>query len=171
MGPWDHGEVRNGGFPDWLLKSVARLRSTDPAFMNPVGRLFQEEAGQMAGLLWKDGGPVIGVQLDNECDDGNYLLALKELAQSVGVDVPFYMITGWQGGVPKAGLLPLFGGYADGFWGGSHEDYRKEFVFTDTRAVNDLGPQLTTTNPQNAKLLAQFPYACVETRSGHDVRL
>ena len=60
------------------------------------------------------------VQLDNECDDGNYLLALKYLARSVGVDVPFYVITGWQGGVPKAGLLPLFGGYADGFWGGSH---------------------------------------------------
>ena len=54
MGPWDHGEVRNGGFPDWLLKSGCRLRSTDPAFMKHAGRLFREEAGQMAGLLWKD---------------------------------------------------------------------------------------------------------------------
>ena len=28
-GPWDHGEVRNGGFPDWLLKKNWQPRSDD----------------------------------------------------------------------------------------------------------------------------------------------
>ena len=28
-GPWDHGEVRNGGFPDWLLKKGWETRSDD----------------------------------------------------------------------------------------------------------------------------------------------
>jgi beta-galactosidase len=130
MGPYCHGEVRNGGFPDWVQHSKAKLRTKDPIFLELVGSLFKEEAKQMEGLLWKDGGPVIGVQLDNECDKGDYLLALKELARSAGVDVPFYSITGWQGGLPNEGLIPLFGGYTDGFWGGSHEEYRREFMFS-----------------------------------------
>jgi len=166
MGPWCHGEVRNGGFPDWVQKSGAKLRSKDPAYMALVGPFFREEARQMAGLLWKDGGPVIGVQLENECGSGDYLLALKALARSVGIDVPVYTITGWQGGVPKAGLLPLFGGYTDGFWGGRLEDYRREFIFTDVRAVNDLGAQLSTRNPLNSEILNQFPYACAEIGPG-----
>ncbi len=29
IGPWDHGEVRNGGFPDWLL-AKAKVRTNDP---------------------------------------------------------------------------------------------------------------------------------------------
>ena len=120
----------------------------------------------MKGLLWKDGGPIIGVQLDNECDRPDYLLALKAMARAAGVDVPFYTITGWQGGLPKTGLLPLFGGYAEGFWGGSRESYRKEFLFNEVRATNDLGAQLTSTNPVNRALIEQFPYACAEIGAG-----
>ena len=33
-GPWDHGEVRNGGFPDWLLKKGWKLRSNDTNYLN-----------------------------------------------------------------------------------------------------------------------------------------
>jgi beta-galactosidase len=166
MGPWDHGEVRNGGFPDWVQNSGTGLRSKDPAFMTLVQAFFKEEAHQMSGLLWKDGGPVIGVQLDNECSNPDYLLALKDLVRSVGVDVPFYVITGWQGNLPHDGLIPLFGGYSDGFWGGSIEDYRREYMLTDTREVNDLGAELTTQNPANNQLINQFPYACVEIGGG-----
>jgi beta-galactosidase len=166
MGPWCHGEVRNGGFPDWVINSGIKLRSKDTAFLNLVQPFFKEEADQMSGLLWKDGGPVIGIQLDNECQTPDYLLALKDLARKVGVDVPFYTITGWQGNLPRAGLIPLFGGYSDGFWGGSVEKYRREYVLTDVRAVNDLGAQLTTQNPANAELIDQFPYACAEIGGG-----
>ena len=166
MGPWCHGEVRNGGFPDWVQRSGTKLRTKDPEFLSLVEPFFQAEAQQMRGLLWKDGGPVIGVQLDNENDKADYLLALKEMARAAGVDVPLYLITGWQGGLPRSDLIPLFGGYVDGFWGGSREGYRKEFLFTDVRAVNDLGAQLTTKNPVNGQLIAQFPYACAEIGAG-----
>jgi hypothetical protein len=166
MGPWCHGEVRNGGFPDWIQNSGTKLRSTDPAFLALVKPLYEEEAKQMQGLLWKDCGPVIGIQLDNECSRADYLLALKAMAQSVGVDVPYYAVTGWQGGLPDKNLIPLFGGYADGFWGGRLENYRKEFLFSNLRATNDLGAQLTDRNPANTRLIAQFPYACVEIGPG-----
>ena len=128
MGPWCHGEVRNGGFPDWVQHSGTKLRTNDPAFLQLVEPFFREQAQQMAGLLWKDGGPVISIQLDNECDRSDYLLTLKAMARADGIDVPTYTITGWQGGLPQAGLIPLFGGYIDGFWGGRVEDYRKEFI-------------------------------------------
>ena len=156
LGPWAHGEVRNGGFPDWVQKSGLKLRSTDPAFMELAKALYDEIHKQLSGLLWKDGGPVIGVQLDNETCDTEYLLALKEMAKKAGFDVPFYTMTGWQSGVPEAGILPLFGGYSDGFWGGSLEDYRREYLFT---VIRDF-------NPGNAKKLEKFPYACAEIGPG-----
>jgi len=166
IGPWCHGEVRNGGYPDWVQNAPTTKRLSDPRFQVEVERWYREQARQLSGLLWKDGGPVIGVQLDNECTDGAYLLGLKALAIAAGIDVPFYAITGWQGGVPSAGLMPLFGGYADGFWGGSHEDYRREFMFSPIRATNDLGAQLQCTDLAHAQLFSQYPYACVEIGPG-----
>jgi hypothetical protein len=166
MGPWCHGEVRNGGLPDWVQHSGTKLRSTDPGFMNLVEPLYHEEAKQMQGLLWKDGGPVIAVQLDNECNNAPYLLALKKLAQSEGIDVPYYAITGWQIKVPAREFLPLFGGYADGFWGGTLDKYRKEFFFGSVRATNDLGAQLNNQWAENSEVIAQFPYACAEIGPG-----
>ena len=79
MGPWCHGEVRNGGFPDWVQHSGTKLRTADPAFLRLVAPFYQQTADQMKGLLWKDGGPVIGVQMDNECNNLPYLFALKKM--------------------------------------------------------------------------------------------
>src|SRR6202042_3382814 len=71
IGPWDHGEVRNGGFPDWLLTKGFKLRGDDPGYLAEVQTLYQEIGKQLNGLLWKDGGPVIGIQVENEYgDDG-----------------------------------------------------------------------------------------------------
>ncbi len=166
IGPWCHGEVRNGGFPDWVQNSGTKLRSTDPAYLALVKPLYAEESKQMSGLLWKDGGPVIGIQVENEEWKPDYLLKLKSMAQAAGIDVPFYAVTGWQGGLPKSELVPLFGGYSDGFWGGTLEGYRKEYFFTDVRALNDLGAQMTSKNITNSALISQFPYACVEIGGG-----
>jgi beta-galactosidase len=166
MGPWCHGEVRNGGLPDWVQHSGAKLRTADPAFLDLVRPLYEEEAKQMKGLLWKDGGPVIGIQVDNENGNAPYLRALKDMARSVGVDVPYYAMTGWDIKVLDKGLLPLFGAYADGFWGGPLEKYRRDFMFTDVRASNNLGAQMDDKSPYNSKNIAQFPFLCVEIGPG-----
>ena len=65
-GPWDHGEVRNGGFPEWLLDKHLKLRTNDAAYLKEVAKLYAAIAGQVKGMLWKDGGPVIGIQIENE---------------------------------------------------------------------------------------------------------
>ena len=61
IGPFCHGEVRNGGFPDWLYGMPFRTRSTDEGFLRCVRRLYQQIAAQVRGLLFADDGPVIGV--------------------------------------------------------------------------------------------------------------
>ena len=42
IGPWAHGEARNGGFPDWLVQKGCRLRSRDPAYLAYVKRLYEK---------------------------------------------------------------------------------------------------------------------------------
>ena len=37
IGPWVHGELRNGGFPDWLLKKPFSLRNGNPEFKWKAG--------------------------------------------------------------------------------------------------------------------------------------
>ena len=85
-GPWCHGEVRNGGLPEWLLhKDGWKLRSEDTRFLGKVHGLYGQIAQQLDHLLWKDGGPVIGIQVDNEYrGPAEYLLALKKIAREAG---------------------------------------------------------------------------------------
>lgn len=66
MGPFCHGEMRNGGLPDWLYGRPFEVRSNDPGYLYYVDRLYGEIAGQLRGMLFGDGGPVIGIQLENE---------------------------------------------------------------------------------------------------------
>jgi hypothetical protein len=146
-GPWCHGEVRNGGFPDWVQKSGWKLRSTDTDFLAATKILYGEIAKQLKGELWKDGGPVIGIQVDNEFG-GNpaYLMALKKMAIDVGIDVPLYIKTGWPAmktPPPLGELLPLFGAYPDGFWSRSlkpmdGKDW-ENFTFKIQRTDNGVG--------------------------------
>ena len=125
IGPWAHGEARNGGLPDWLLEK-GPTRTNDPRFVSFVTGYFQQISQQVKGLLWKDDGPIIGVQLENEYSDRSknggeeYLLALKKLAIESGLDVPYYSVTGWDNAVvPKGEVLPVFGGYPDAPWDSS----------------------------------------------------
>lgn len=97
-----------------------RLRSTDPAYLACVHGWYAALAQQMQGLYWKDGGPIVAAQVDNETTDWKYLLALKTLAESLGIWPAFYTKTGWP--TPAAGypsdypMMPFFGGYPDQFW-------------------------------------------------------
>ena len=66
IGPFCHGEIRSGGLPDWLFAKPLEVRSNDPEYLKVVKRLYKEIAKQMEGLYYKDGGPIIGCQVENE---------------------------------------------------------------------------------------------------------
>jgi beta-galactosidase len=119
IGPWAHGEVRNGGFPDWLLKK-GPARVNDPGYLSDVRAWYGQIGRQLNGLLWKDGGPVLGIQLENEYSQRGpgageeHILELKKIAIESGLDVPLYLVTGWDNAaVPAGAVIPVFGGYPD----------------------------------------------------------
>ena len=123
IGPWCHGEVRNGGFPNWLQKmgddKVFALRRDNPGYLGYVTKLYAQIAEQTKGLLWKDGGPVIAIQVENEYSGPTeHLMTLKKMARDAGMDVPLYTCTGWGSGgaAPFGELVPFSGSYVDGFW-------------------------------------------------------
>lgn len=54
LGPWVHGEVRNGGFPDWLMKlgqEGVALRSDDETYLRLVRNYWEQIYGQVADFL------------------------------------------------------------------------------------------------------------------------
>jgi beta-galactosidase len=174
-GPWDHGEVRQGGFPDWLLTKGYKLRSNDPGYLQEVRRLYGQIAQQLKGLLWKDGGPVIGIQLENEYHgDPQHLLTLKQLGIDAGLDVPMYTRTGWPElpkPMPFGKLLPLYGGYAEGFWDRKLQTmpgkYWSEFVFKYERTDAAIANDHFGTRPVHDEAGTQnYPYLTCELGAG-----
>jgi hypothetical protein len=125
IGPWDHGEVRNGGLPDWVLKQ-GPTRENDPVYLASVRAWYGQVGEQLKGLLWKDGGPVIAIQLENEYAKRGphageaHIHELKKIALSSGLDVPLYLVTGWDNAVvPPRAVIPVYGGYPDAPWDSS----------------------------------------------------
>jgi hypothetical protein len=146
-GPWVHAESRNGGFPDWLV-ATGELRCNDPAYLARVARLYGEIGAQLRGLLWRDGGPVLGVQLENEYPrtgpgaGAEHIAELKRLAIEAGLVVPLYTVTGWPTlDIPPHDVVPVSGAYADGFWFGAAGPLPPSgvFVFNTSRAIGEMG--------------------------------
>jgi len=178
LGPWSHGEVRNGGFPDWLLaKCGPDVRRDAEPYLTYVRRYYAEIFRQLQGQLWKDGGPVVGVQLDNELrNNPEHILTLKRLAREVGFDVPLYTVTGWdRARLPPGGeVLPLFGGYPDGFWIDGVADWdragRKQYFFGLEHDDSIVGPDLQKrAGAPDTSVLDQFPYGACEIGGGIEV--
>ncbi|MEH3090021.1 MAG: beta-galactosidase [Microbacterium arborescens] len=117
IGPWAHGESRNGGFPDWVQELAVEHRSDDPAYLAVVREWFRQLAAALGGRA-RPGGPVVGIQLENELyDRPEHLVTLKRLAREAGMSAPLWTATAWGGAqLPDGEVVPVFGGYADGFW-------------------------------------------------------
>lgn len=66
IGPFCHGEIRNGGIPDWLYGRTFQIRTNDDTYLTYVSRYWDDVAKQLKGTYYQDGGTVIGIQLENE---------------------------------------------------------------------------------------------------------
>jgi beta-galactosidase len=177
IGPWDHGEVRNGGFPDWLLQKT-RTRQNDSAYLKYVARFDSAIGEQLKGLFWKDGGPIIGVQLENEYSargpgkGEEHILRLRQLAREAGLDAPFYNVTAWDGAaIPSHDILPMFSGYADGFWWRSLDDLppSPNFFFTRIRCEENVAEDLTSKHPDIDALDYRYPFLTAEMGGGMEL--
>ncbi len=139
----------------------------------------------MTGLLFKDGGPVIGLQIENEymhagapwevgypqsreyvpagSEGSAHLQELKQLALAAGLLVPIYSCTAWGGApVPENDFLPTQSGYAFRPWilnPRYEQPPTTEFLFLDRRAQLRVEGEIVYDT-------ARYPYAYSELGSG-----
>ncbi len=174
LGPWCHGEVRNGGFPDWVQHAPVAHRTDDPAYLDLVREWFGRLGAQLADLCGPDG-PVIGIQLDNELyDQPGHLVTLKRLARDAGLHAPLWTATAWGGAdLPAGEVLPLYGGYGDGFWvdadEGWHATFRAHYQVSHTWDDPGIGADVRGDDEPSAATVDRdtaFPPATCELGGG-----
>jgi len=146
VGPFCNAEMLAGGLPPWLYGMPLTERSNHPLYLELVGRYYAHLGEQLKGLMWGQGGPVIGLQVENELgvagvdwarifpqyiNKGGFsglkgeaftehYRTLKKLAVTGGLDAPFFSCTGWglndTKPVPADEMMPTELGYMGGYY-------------------------------------------------------
>ena len=151
FGPYCNAEIKNGGLPDWIVSNKNLVtRSNDPLYLEYVRRWYQAVYDQVKGLLWKDGGPVMALQLENEYVRKGmiipHLLTLKKMAVEIGFDLPLYSMTHWMDSeYPKGEIVPYAGFYIEAPWtaSGKNEIPTSNFeFFTYNRLSDNIGTDI-----------------------------
>lgn len=189
VGPFVHGEMRNGGLPDWLYGKSFEVRSNDPAYLDCVRRFYAEIGSQICGLLWEEGGPIVSIQLENEfmaasapwevawsheqpiewitkgSGGAGHMMALKKIAIETGLRAPVYAATAWDSPIPSGEFLPMYGGYGFEPWSLDPQTHRQKPSWTYLfRAAH---ASVLTNGKQSAAIDAgQVPFACCELGGG-----
>lgn len=151
VGPYCNAEIKNGGLPDWIAENGNfRKRSNDPLYLSYVRRWYEAIYHQVEELLYKDGGPIMAVQLENEyVTKGEiipHLMNLKKIAVETGFDVPLYSMTHWMDSeYPKGEIVPYAGFYIEAAWRtkGKEEMPPSNFeYFTYNRLSDNIGTDI-----------------------------
>lgn len=179
IGPWVHGEVRNGGFPDWLMNSSFPLRCNSPQYLSKVEIFFKKIYEQCEGFFYKEGGPIYAIQVENEYIvprpflkgyGDEHINKLIDILEEIGFQVPIWLATGW-GNAAIGRALPVWGAYSEAPW----EDHSKElsprngYLIADNPNDADIGSD-TGKKEMNFTISDKpYPFITVELGSGVQV--
>jgi beta-galactosidase GanA len=110
-GPYVCAEWDLGGIPPYLLRNPdIKLRCMDPRYMAAAERYIAKLAEVIKPFLITKGGPLLMLQIENEYgsfgNDRNYLLRLKEVWASNGINIPTFTGDGPTTKMLEAGTLP-----------------------------------------------------------------
>lgn len=178
IGPWAHGECRNGGFPDWLLKKDYKLRDNNEEYLAIVKKWYQSIYNEVKGLFYKDGGNIIAVQIENEfVDNAEHLAKLKEIAVECGFIAPIYTVTGWNSAsgakIPVDEVVPVFGGYCEAPWENhmNRLSPSPHYFFNRMRNDSAIGMDLIAKTQSDGWQLPyeRYPFATCELGGGIEV--
>lgn len=173
IGPWAHGEARNGGFPDWLLQKGYKLRSDDPNYLDLVERFWKKIYKEVQGTHC-----ILGIQIENEyghvgglrgADGEQHMRTLTKLAKTIGFEASYWTATGW-GGAVLGDLIPVMGGYCDAPWDASLKQLppNKNYLFSTVRNDGNIGsdyaPGMELSFDKDA-----YPYLTAELGGGLQV--
>lgn len=183
IGPWVHAEVRNGGLPDWVQHSgTYEVRTNEEGYLRAVEKYFNMIGKQLNGLMYRDGGPVIGIQLENEYGHVGgpknpeiryeHMKTLYMLAQKAGFVVPYYTATGWgydEGMIEET--MPVLGGYVDAPWDTTTEPMpvSSNFLFIPYRNDVTIGTDRSQDKKEDDKKLKRYPFLTAELGTGLQV--
>jgi len=137
IGPWCHGEQLYGGFPEWIDK-MEEKRNNDPDYLNESRKLYEQIGIQTRGLYFKDGGPIIGVQLENEYAYGDidHIGTLKEIAIEAHIFPVYWSVTGntvFHDNQFEA--IPLQGAYPYRGWERGGGRATKDFLYANDQWI------------------------------------
>ncbi|KAH7719945.1 Protein T19B10.3 [Aphelenchoides avenae] len=112
IGPYICAEWENGGFPWWLnhLPQV-KLRTSDNAYISAVRRYLNTLLQVIDPLTYKNGGPVIMLQIENEygsvgiCDKPYLRFLRDEVRAKLGNDTVLYTTDGIDDGMVECGSV------------------------------------------------------------------
>ncbi len=175
IGPWAHGECRNGGFPDWLMRKGLKLRTNDPEYLAYVKKWYTAIYHEISDLFYKDGGNIVGVQIENELTDQmEHMKTLLEMAKEIGYDAPIYTMTGWNSKfgakIPVDDVLPVFAAYCDAPWDASTKQLplSPHYAFHTTRNDTAVGADLIRETDDDGWRLPyeRYPFATCELGAG-----
>ena len=178
IGPWAHGECRNGAFPDWLLKKDYKLRDNNEEYLAVVKKWYQSIYNEVKGLFYKDGGNIIAVQIENEfVDNVEHLAKLKEIAVECGFIAPIYTVTGWNSAsgakIPVDEVVPVFGGYCEAPWENhmNRLSPSPHYFFNRMRNDSAIGTDLIAKTQSDGWQLPyeRYPFATCELGGGIEV--
>ena len=107
--PFICAEWEFGGLPAWLLTKNMRIRSSDPAYIEAVGRYYDQLLPRLVPRLLDNGGNILMMQVENEYgsygEDKAYLRAIRKLMEERGIDCPLFTSDGPWRATLKAGTL------------------------------------------------------------------
>ncbi len=181
IGPWIHGEVKNGGFPDWLQhKENLKLRTNDSEYLKYCRRWYQALADHLKGLMFSDGKPLFAIQIENELiNNKEHIETLLALAKEVGFNAPIYTATGWgskgDAQIPRDSLIPLYGGYPEAPWDcrtvqlEPSNHYFFSYIRNDSNIGSDLIASTAGDTEKGGLDYTLYPFATCELGGGNQI--
>lgn len=167
-GPYINAEVSGGGFPGWLQRVNATLRTSDPAYLAATDNYIANVAATISKAQITNGGPVILYQPENEytnacCGadfpDGSYMQYVIDQARKAGIVVPMISNDASPSGhnVPGSGIgaVDIYG----------HDSYPLGFDCANP-TVWPAGSLPTNFRELHLQQSPSTPYSIVEFQAG-----
>ncbi len=167
IGPWAHGECRNGGFPDWLQNECSDiLRSRQEPYIYYVRRYINEIAEQVRGL------PLFAIQIENELTgDLDYIELVRQLVEDAGLHAPLYTATAWGRAKLPETVFPMYGAYPEAPWTNHIKELEPNpnYFFSLIREDGCIGSDILGTSTNITDSRDDVPFMTCEMGGGNQI--
>ena len=167
IGPWAHGECRNGGFPDWLQNECSgNLRTSKEPYISYVRRYIKKIAEQIKGLS------LFAIQIENELTaDPDYIELIRQFVTEAGLNAPLYTATAWGKARLPDTVLPMYGGYPEAPWTNHTKELEPNpnYFFSMIREDGCIGSDILGTSTFEAQNSNNVPFMTCELGGGNQI--